>query len=146
MAHNAVLIHTCFAAESLPHKRLPGKAKSMGDVFVDFPNVRCGCQSRVSFRDRDQKLANGEAYVVMKPNSLGQAVPEWREIVLVKGNLPRAQMLSARNIEAAYIDHNPYQLARIGAFGEYRLTAGDSVSREDFERMAGEEVLALIGA
>src|ERR1700676_222896 len=111
----AVLIHSCFPAF---HPVAIGTGQNK--IFHLNPNVSCGCMPRISYHDRDDKLARGELFVIIRLNHLGNMIPEWTECVLVgkQDRIPRAQSVESHDIVSAYVEESNYQYQRIESFGE----------------------------
>ena len=77
----SVLVHSCFSAIT-PFTVGIGTTTSQ-QIFHENPNVSCNCKFHVTYRERDAKLSNGEAYVVALRVANGWRI-EWREIVLAR--------------------------------------------------------------
>jgi hypothetical protein len=71
-----VLVHSCFS----PYAPL-SLGSSTNKIFHQQINVKCRCTRKISFRERDEMLARGEALVLVAKNVNSRFVPMWSEVV-----------------------------------------------------------------
>lgn len=150
MAHRCVLVHSCFSSQSVGAVSLSMAGKKSEKIFVSFPNASCRCQKYISRDARNERLAHGEIYVILRNNAASQPVPEWNEVVEAgkDDRTPRSPTIEEAHIERAYVTGNADQreaeqnrieaynvvtqeaLCGLGAFSRARGSKTPAVPRE----------------
>jgi hypothetical protein len=142
-------VHSCFPA-TYPVCLPPGTERS----FHEFINARCSCRYHISFEDRDRRLREGEAYVVLRSNGNGRQIPDWREIVLSNKKVgpPWCSPLRASVVEAAIagksraVEHVAFygltmQCAGMYSWNKDVLARVQELTLEDLARSENQNVI-----
>jgi hypothetical protein len=107
----SVLVHSCFSSESVGAVSIKMGGKTSEKIFVNFPNANCRCQKHITRHQRNERLAHGELYVILRHNSASLQVPEWNEVVETgkEDRCPRGATIEKAHIERAYVSDSPTQ-------------------------------------
>lgn len=103
---NTVLVHKCFDGEVFGPVGLTLAGRPSEPIFTPIPDRHsCKCKKRIKTHERDEMLALGAAFVVLRETETGHRAPEWREIVLRRkqAKAPRGATIEKAHIERAFL-------------------------------------------
>lgn len=132
---NPVLVHRCFDPSDEGYREVAG----FGRIFVDFPKLSCGCSFKVSNTERNDRIKNGLAFVVLRPGVTGTHMAQWTEIVEARAivrdrKIPAGSIVKQFHIENA-VDSDPVATAKIEAHGEFFQACLQDLGAEERKRL-----------